>query len=68
MDLNYSTFVTLFPFVMLLVWWAPLLFLAMSRRGTGQERATRAVACVFASWLGYLCFILSTRRTEVANG
>ena len=52
--------------VWLLIWIVPMLLVALSRRGSGQERALWAVVCVFASWLGFAGFLLSTRKSQEA--
>jgi hypothetical protein len=55
--------------VWLVLWIAPMLLVALSRRGSGQERALWAVVCVFVSWLGFAGFLLSTRTSqETARG
>jgi TctA family transporter len=53
-------------FFWMLFWIVPLLLVALSRRGNGQERALWALVCVFASWLGFAAFLLSTRKSPEA--
>jgi hypothetical protein len=50
--------------ILTIVWAAPVLLVAASRRATGLERAVWALVCVFASWLGYVAFLLGTRRID----
>ncbi|MDP1696453.1 MAG: hypothetical protein Q8L45_01480 [Xanthomonadaceae bacterium] len=47
-----------------LIWIIPVILVATSRRGNGTERAIWALVSVVISWLGYIAFLLSTRKTS----
>lgn len=54
--------------VFLAIWIAPVFLIAASRRGAGTERALWALVAVFASWVGFLGFKLSTRDDAGGQG
>lgn len=47
-----------------LVWALPVALVTASRRASGVERAVWALVCAPVSWLGYVAFLPSARRTD----
>ena len=54
--------------VMFVIWFAPVLVIALSRKGNGTERALWALVAVFVSWIGFFGFLLSTRAGAGEQG
>ena len=54
--------------VLLAIWFAAIIPIAMSERGTGVERAVWALVAALVSWVGYVGFLLSTRTRADGQG
>lgn len=49
---------------LIVLWWLPVVLVALSLRGSGLERAIWALVCALTSWVGYIGFRLSVRDSQ----
>lgn len=66
--MNNIYLVLLVWLVMALLWFGAIIPIAMSKRGTGTERAVWALVAALVSWIGFVGFLLSTRDRADGQG
>ena len=72
MNVSLTTISWVVALVALVIWWIPVLLVALSHRADARTKAPWVLVCVFTTWIGCIAFILGTRptasRTEVSHG